>query len=89
LRELQKRCALIHEVRGSGLFIGVELTRDNAPATTAAEAIVNHMREHGILLGTEGPHHNVLKIRPPLPFSMDDADLLVGELAGAIEQEGK
>jgi 4-aminobutyrate aminotransferase-like enzyme len=89
LRELQERYALIHEVRGSGFFIGVELTRDNAPATTAADAIVNHMREHGILLGTEGPHHNVLKIRPPLPFSMDDADLLVGELGGAIEQEGK
>ena len=89
LRELQNRYALIHDVRGSGLFIGVELTTDNAPATTAAEAIVNHMREHGILLGTEGPHHNVLKIRPPMPFSMQDADLLVGVLAGAIEQEGK
>jgi 4-aminobutyrate aminotransferase-like enzyme len=89
LRELQRRYGLIHDVRGSGFFIGVELTSDDAPATTQAEAIVNHMRERGILLGTEGPHHNVLKIRPPMPFSMEDADLLVGVLAGAIEQEGK
>lgn len=89
LRELQKGHALIKDVRGSGFFIGVELTKDNAAATTEASNIVNYMREHGILLGTEGPHHNVLKIRPPMPFSMQDADLLLGELAGAIEQEGK
>ena len=84
LRDLQTRHEQIREIRGSGFFIGVELETGSA-----AEAIVNHMREHGILLGTEGPHHNVLKIRPPMPFSMDDADLLVGVFAGAIEQEGK
>ena len=89
LRALQNQQALIRDVRGSGFFIGVELTKDNTPATTEAENIVNRMRERGILLGTEGPHHNVLKIRPPMPFSMQDADLLLGELAGAIEQEGK
>jgi 4-aminobutyrate aminotransferase-like enzyme len=89
LRELENRYSLIREVRGSGLFIGVELTRDNTPATTAADNIVNRMRENGILLGTEGRQHNVLKIRPQMPFSIEDADLLIGVLAGAIEQEGK
>jgi 4-aminobutyrate aminotransferase-like enzyme len=89
LRELENRYSLIREVRGSGLFIGVELTRDNTPATTAADNIVNRMRENGILLGTEGRQYNVLKIRPPMPFSIGDADLLIGVLAGAIEQEGK
>ena len=89
LRELQTRSPLISDVRGSGFFIGVELAKNNTPATTEADNIVNHMRERGILLGTEGPHHNVLKIRPPMPFSIEDADLLLGELAGAIEQEGK
>ena len=84
LRELQQRHDLIRDVRGSGFFIGVELTTGRA-----ADNIVNDMRENGILLGTEGPEHNVLKIRPPMPFSMADADLLLGVLSRAIEQEGK
>jgi 4-aminobutyrate aminotransferase-like enzyme len=70
-------------VRGSGLFIGVELVRDRAtrePATREAALVVNRMREHRILLGTEGPSHNVLKIRPPMPFSDLDADRLVTTL---------
>lgn len=81
LRELQQRHDIIADVRGSGFFIGVELTRDRAPATAEANAIVNQMREHGILLGTDGPHHNVLKIRPPMPFAKDDADFLISTLA--------
>jgi 4-aminobutyrate aminotransferase-like enzyme len=89
LRSLQKRFEIIREVRGSGLFIGVELIKDGEPATAAAGDIVNRMREEGILLGTDGPQHNVLKIRPPMPFSEKDADLLLAVLRGAIEQEGK
>ena len=86
---MQKRHDIIRDVRGSGLFTGVELVRDDEPATTAANDIVNQMREEGILLGTDGPHHNVLKIRPPMPFSESDADLLLAVLERAIEQEGK
>lgn len=77
LRELQQQHEIIDDVRGSGLFIGVELMRDLAPASTEATRVVNQMRERGILLGTDGPHHNVLKIRPPMPFSASDADLLL------------
>ena len=84
LRDMQTRHEQIREIRGSGFFIGVELAQGSA-----ADNIVNRLRENGILLGTEGPKHNVLKIRPPMPFSIEDADLLIGELAGAIEQEGK
>jgi len=51
--------------------------RDEEPATRDAHRIVNLMREHGILIGTDGPHHNVLKIRPPMPFSASDADQLL------------
>ncbi|MFN2405723.1 MAG: aminotransferase class III-fold pyridoxal phosphate-dependent enzyme [Pyrinomonadaceae bacterium] len=80
---------LIREVRGSGLFLGVELADGDNPATLAAENIVNRMRDAGVLLGTDGPHHNVLKIRPPMPFSYADADFLLGVLGGAIEQERK
>jgi 4-aminobutyrate aminotransferase-like enzyme len=87
LRALQQHHEFIREVRGSGLFLGVELGNDNKPATLAAENIVNRMRDAGVLLGTDGPHHNVLKIRPPMPFSHTDADLLLGILGRAIEQE--
>ena len=77
LRDLQQRHEIINDVRGSGFFLGVELVRDRMPATQEAARIVNQLRERGILLGTDGPDHNVLKIRPPMPFSEADADLLL------------
>ncbi|HEY6805721.1 MAG TPA: aminotransferase class III-fold pyridoxal phosphate-dependent enzyme [Pyrinomonadaceae bacterium] len=83
LRRLMDRHQLIGDVRGSGLFLGVELVRDREtlePATEEADAIVNLMREDGILLGTDGPLHNVLKIRPPMPFDEGDADVLLKTL---------
>jgi len=82
LRTLQH--SLISDVRGSGLFLGVELMRDREPATHEANRIVNRMREHGILIGTDGPHHNVLKIRPPMPFADTDADQLLTRLDESI-----
>jgi 4-aminobutyrate aminotransferase-like enzyme len=85
LKELQRRHDIIRDVRGSGLFIGVELVKNGQPATTEADNIVNRMREEGILLGTDGPEHNVLKIRPPMPFSHADADFLLAVLGRAIE----
>jgi 4-aminobutyrate aminotransferase-like enzyme len=84
LRDLQQRHEIIRDVRGSGLFLGVELRNGNAPATSEANRIVNRMREHGILFGTDGPSHNVLKIRPPMPFSIEDADLLISTLADTL-----
>ena len=76
LRALMERHALIGDVRGSGLFLGVELVRDRAtlePAPEEAAYVVNRLRERGVLTGTDGPHHNVLKLRPPLVFSEGDA----------------
>src|SRR5262249_13421697 len=84
LRDLQSRYDLIRDVRGSGFFIGIELETQ-----TSADNIVNYLRDNEILLGTDGPQHNVLKISPPMPFSPEDADLLLGVLGGAIEQERK
>jgi len=80
LRDLQQRYDIISDVRGSGLFLGVELRNGNAPATVEANEIVKRMREQGILFGTDGPFNNVLKIRPPMPFSHADADLLISTL---------
>ena len=92
LRDLQQRHEIITDVRGSGLFLGVELLRNGAPATPQANRIANRMREEGILLGTDGPFHNVIKIRPPMPFSHTDADFLLttfGDLLVAVDDEGK
>jgi 4-aminobutyrate aminotransferase-like enzyme len=83
LRPLVDRHALVGDVRGAGLFIGVELVRDRTtlePATAEASDVVNRLRDEGILIGTDGPHHNVLKIRPPMPFTIDDADVVASAL---------
>src|SRR5262252_2550652 len=80
LRRVADRYAIVGDGRGSGLFLGVELVRDREtlePAAEEASFISDRFRECGILLGTDGPFHNVIKIRPPMPFSEADADLLV------------
>ena len=87
-RTLQKQYEIIGDVRGSGLFLGVELVRNTRePATHEANRIVNRMRERGVLLGTDGPFHNVLKIRPPMPLSRADADLLLSVLGEIMSQD--
>jgi 4-aminobutyrate aminotransferase-like enzyme len=84
-----ERYPLVGDVRGSGLFLGVELVRDREtlePAAAEAAYIANRMREHGILLGTDGPYHNVVKIRPPMPFDEGNADFLVEAMGKALDE---
>jgi 4-aminobutyrate aminotransferase-like enzyme len=91
LRGLQASDDLIGDVRGSGLFLGVELVRDRGaltPATEEAADIVGRMRELGVLVGTDGPHHNVIKIRGPMPLTTIDADGLVAAFAQALRERG-
>jgi 4-aminobutyrate aminotransferase-like enzyme len=83
LRALAQRFPLIAEVRGAGLFIGVELGANPVSGLGAAaetRRIVNAMRQRGVLLGATGRNGNVLKIRPPLTFARPHADLLLQEL---------
>jgi len=92
LRVMADRHPIIGDVRGSGLFLGIELVRDREtlePASEEASFVTNRLREHGILLGTDGPYHNVLKVRPPMPFSDADADLLVATLDRVLEEDFK
>jgi 4-aminobutyrate aminotransferase-like enzyme len=80
---------LIGDVRGSGLFIGVELVRDRAtlePAAKETAAVVNRMRELGVLVGREGPLGNVIKIRPPLVFDENHAQQLTDTLDQALRE---
>jgi 4-aminobutyrate aminotransferase-like enzyme len=85
LEELRGRFLLVGDVRGAGLYLVVELVLNRKslkPAAVHADHIVNRMREKGFLLSTDGPLHNVLKIKPPLVFSMENAR----QLADALEE---
>jgi 4-aminobutyrate aminotransferase-like enzyme len=83
LRALATRHAMIGDVRGAGLAIGVELVSDRAsraPDRALADRVVNLMRAEGILMGANGISYNVLKIRPPLQFGLPEADLVLQTL---------
>ncbi len=83
LRGLMGRHDIVGDVRGYGLFFGVELVTDRAtktPAAAEAKRIINAMKEAGVLISRIGPHENVLKLRPPMCFSRDHADVLVDTL---------
>ena len=80
LKKLQMQHNLIGEVRGRGLFIGIELIKDDAPAAAEARTMVNQMKDKGLLLSTDGPDHNVIKIKPPMVFNKENADELVKKL---------
>jgi 4-aminobutyrate aminotransferase-like enzyme len=90
LRGLQETYPLIGDVRGLGMFLGVELVRDRVtrePAPEQAAYTANRMRELGVLLSTDGPDHNVLKIKPPLAFGEDDADVVVATLGRVLAED--
>jgi 4-aminobutyrate aminotransferase-like enzyme/Ser/Thr protein kinase RdoA (MazF antagonist) len=88
LESLAERHPLIGDVRGAGLFIGVELVEDDAkvPATAQASRVINALRARGVLIGAAGRHANVLKIRPPLVFTGEHADLLMTTLRHILEE---
>jgi len=81
---------LIGDVRGSGLFLGLDLVRSRKtrePAPQQATYVVNRLRENGILAGTDGPHHNVIKLRPPLIFALADAEQFCSTLAAILGED--
>ena len=87
-RELQKEYPIIGDVRGSGLFIGVELVKDPEtiePAPEIAEEIVERMKDEGILMNTEGPYNNVLKIKPPIIFTEENADCVINTMEKVLK----
>ena len=83
LMELKEKHDLIGDVRGKGLFVGIELISDLKslkPAGDMANHIVDQMKDRGILLSTDGPDHNVIKIKPPMVFNNDNALFLIENL---------
>ena len=89
LRGLAERHELIGDVRGHGLFIGVEMVRDRAtlePATSELRWIVEAMKADGVLLSTDGPFDNVMKIKPPIVFSLENCDEFLTKLDAALQR---
>lgn len=87
LDEVMDAHGAITEVRGTGLMIGMELVGDSetgAPAPDLAHSVMNDMKERGVLIGTTGPHGNVLKIRPPLVLTLEEADLIADTLDASL-----
>ncbi|WP_371233874.1 aspartate aminotransferase family protein [Pseudomonas sp. QE6] len=89
IRRLAERHELIGDVRGAGLFLGVELVSDRAEKTPAANQtrrVVNAMRERGVLISAAGPMENILKIRPLLAFEQEHAELFIDCLDQALQE---
>jgi 4-aminobutyrate aminotransferase-like enzyme/Ser/Thr protein kinase RdoA (MazF antagonist) len=90
LNALKERYPIIGNVRGIGLFIGVELVRNHStlePASHETEYIVERMKDLGVLISLDGPLNNVLKIKPPLVFTIEDADRLVSVLESVLSED--
>ncbi|MFA7503383.1 MAG: aminotransferase class III-fold pyridoxal phosphate-dependent enzyme [Burkholderiaceae bacterium] len=77
---------LIADVRGAGLFFAMELTHNGEPASESCAAVVERMRQRGVLMGRIGRHQHILKIRPPMPFARPEADMLAETLAGVLAE---
>ncbi|XP_056298909.1 ethanolamine-phosphate phospho-lyase isoform X1 [Pseudoliparis swirei] len=83
LEEQKDKHPLVGDIRCRGLFAGVELVKDRlklTPATAEAQEVIYRLKEQYILLSVDGPHRNVLKFKPPMCFTKEDADLLAGKL---------
>ena len=81
--------SIIGDIRGRGLFFGAELVRDRdtlEPATAEARQLINSMRDRGVLISRIGKHDNILKMRPPMPFANEHADLLLSVLDDCLEE---
>lgn len=88
LEDLKNKFPIVADVRGHGLFLGFELTDANMnPLSKQASYLANRMRDHKILMSTDGLDNNVLKIKPPLIFSIADADTLLSVLECVLEED--
>lgn len=87
LKALQRHYEVIGDVRGVGLFIGIELVVDRVsrqPDAEAADQIVQEMCRRGVLLSTDGPDHNVIKIKPPMVIDRGDVDFFLSEFSDVL-----
>ncbi|MBY6135623.1 aminotransferase class III-fold pyridoxal phosphate-dependent enzyme [Nocardioides marinus] len=87
LKQLQAVHPCVGDVRGMGLFLGLELIRpDGSEATEICSYVKNRMRDHRILIGSEGPKDNILKIRPPLTIEAEDVQMILATLGKILRE---
>jgi 4-aminobutyrate aminotransferase-like enzyme/Ser/Thr protein kinase RdoA (MazF antagonist) len=87
LGNIKEKYPMIGELHGSGLLYGVDIVApDGTPDPKLADRMMNHMRENGVLVGTTGPHYSTLKIRPPIVFKEEHADILLASLLKALDE---
>lgn len=89
LRMLMNKFLIIGDVRGNGFFIGAELVRSREtlePAVPEIDLVVEQMKDRGFLISTDGPLHNVLKIKPPMVFSKENAAALITNLDAVLSE---
>ncbi|WP_239021913.1 aminotransferase class III-fold pyridoxal phosphate-dependent enzyme [Pontimicrobium aquaticum] len=88
LKKLSKKFPIIGDVRGQGLFLGIELVDDSLnPLASQTDYLSNRMKDHGILMSIDGPDHNVLKIKPPIVFSKENAKELLFYLRKILTED--
>lgn len=90
LNDLKKRFSIIGDVRGHGFFLGFELVKNREtlePAPEQTAYLADRMRQLGFLMSTDGLHHNVIKIKPPMCFNLENADLLLMFLEKVLKEE--
>ena len=90
LGKLAKDHPIIGEVRGHGLFLGFELIKDKTtlePAAAQTSYLANRMKNHGVLMSTDGLYHNVIKIKPPIVFNQENADFLIEKLNKVLKED--
>jgi 4-aminobutyrate aminotransferase-like enzyme/Ser/Thr protein kinase RdoA (MazF antagonist) len=84
---LRKKYPVLGEIHGSGLLQGIDILKpDRSPDPDLADAIMNDMRENGVLIGTTGPNYSTLKIRPPIIFQKEHVEILLAALVKALEK---
>ena len=88
LQKLSVKYPILADIRGQGLFLGVELCdKELHPLEAQASYLVNRMKELGFLMSTDGPDHNVIKIKPPMVFSKENARDLLHHLEIVLQED--
>lgn len=87
LEEIQREYPVIGGIHGSGLLLGIDIVKpDGALAPELADHIMNQLRENSVLIGITGQHYSILKIRPPIVFQMEHADMLLAVVKKVVEE---
>jgi len=87
-KKLSEKYCLIGDVRGSGLFLAIELVinTEKIPATQPASIVVQGLKDRGVLTNTIGPYSNILKLRPPMIFSKENSDFFLDALDQILQE---